>query len=118
MNNKITTIDEGLRYLNEAGKECGDTFFSRSKTGFFKFILGGLGAAGYRLIRPGIRLNRHDRRAGGGAKKAVCPQEALRRAARMIHEHPWRSLALVTGVFCVIGMASAQYGARRKKART
>ncbi len=80
MNNKINTIDEGLRYLYQAKKECRNSLYAQIKMDVLRFLLGHVAAAGM-LFRGKHHENK----------------ETLRRI-------PWRTLAYVSCILCVVGI--------------
>lgn len=45
MNNEISSINEGLRYLYQARKECRNTLYAKIKIDAFRFLLGNIATA-------------------------------------------------------------------------
>lgn len=87
MNNKIRTIDEGLRYLYQVRKECRNNLYGRMKMRIL-----GHAVAAVMLFRGKYK-----------SSKANIPGniETLRRM-------PWSILAYAAGIACVIGIIAIQ----------
>jgi hypothetical protein len=99
VNNKISTIDEGLRYLYQARKECRNSFFTQAKLGVFRFLLGRVAAAG---IFSGAKA-----KDNGNA-----PEANIQRNRR----GPWRTLAYIACVSCLAGMITGKILSRKGRA--
>ncbi|GEM_PF-6877856 len=100
MANKISTIDEGLRYLYEARKECRSSLCSRIKMDVAHFLLGHAAAA-VMLFR-----GKTNKKVNASKKNIPGNNETLRRI-------PWRTLAYAAGIACIIGIVSGKVLSRK-----
>lgn len=95
MKSKIRTIDEGLRYLYQAKKECRNTLYAQIKMDVFRFLLGNIAAAGM-LFR-------------GKPKDSVnASKENIHKVKETLRRFPWRTLAYVACISCVAGIVSGK----------
>lgn len=103
MNGKISTIDEGLRYLNHAKKECRADLYGRIKMDLFRFLLGH--TAGAAMLFLGKSKN------NGNTCKC---KNNIAADKEMPGPIPLRTLACVAGVSCVIGIVSWKMLSRKR----
>lgn len=100
MNYKISTIDEGLRYLYQAKKECRINLYGQIKMELFRFLLGHTADAAM-LFWGKPKDN------GNACKKNIHGDKETPRRI------PLRTLAYVVCVSCAIGIISGKILSRK-----